>query len=127
MQIDAASQPLIYVVAWLVLVAVVFAGAIWKALRDLRRARMAAAALAAREIAVIEETVRSTGFGAVCIVLLLIVIAASGVGYTKAVTVFQQIEIGVGFIGSLIVLGLGAALGRRRSYTVYRSEQRESD
>ena len=81
--------------------------------------------LAARELAIITEDIRATGGGALSFLLLLVAIFVSVVSYNTATTVFQQIEAGVGFIGSAIIFGLGIALGRRRTYTVYRSPNRQ--
>jgi hypothetical protein len=51
-------------------------------------------------------------------------IAGSSISYLMVTTVFQQIEVSVSMISGLILFGLGAALGRRRTYRIYRSENR---
>jgi hypothetical protein len=56
--------------------------------------------------------------------LLILTVLGTVFAYPQATTGFQQIEAGVSFIGGCILFGLGAALGRSRTYRVYRSEQR---
>ncbi|MBR1280351.1 hypothetical protein [Bradyrhizobium sp. AUGA SZCCT0283] len=77
-----------------------------------------------REMAVIAERVETTGGGRLCILLLVLTVIGTVIAYSQATTVFQQIQAGVSFIGGCILFGLGAALGRSRTYRVYRSEQR---
>lgn len=80
--------------------------------------------LAAREMATIVEDVRTTGFGGVCIVLLLLTVAVTTFSYLSAATVFQQIASGVSLIGGGVLFGAGAVMGRTRTYRVYRSVHR---
>jgi len=56
----------------------------------------------------------------------LVVLTALGsfVMFAASNTVFQQIEAGVLWIGGTIMFGIGAVLGQRRSYTIYRSIHR---
>lgn len=79
----------------------------------------------ARELAEMVEEVRLTWVGALCPVLLVIVAFVAAAGYARAVTILQQIEAGIAFLGAAVILGLGVAVGRRRTYRIYRSDQRE--
>lgn len=83
-----------------------------------------AASLESRELAVMVEDVKTTRFGAFCIVMLVVNVFVTWLSYTSAQTVFQQIQIGVALIASTMLFGLGAALGRRRTYRIYRSKHR---
>jgi cytochrome b561 len=83
-----------------------------------------ASQLQARELAKITEEISMTGWGGFCVVMLVLTVAGSIGSYAAAKTVFQQIEAGVSLMAGLILFGLGSALGRRRTYTIYRSEQR---
>jgi hypothetical protein len=82
------------------------------------------AALQDRELAVIVERVEVTVGGSLCTLLLIVTIIGTIFAYSKATTVFQQIEAGVSLIGGCILFGLGTALGRSRTYRIYRSERR---
>lgn len=75
----------------------------------------------ATEIATIEEDVRLTGWGVFSLMLLILSVAFTAFAGMAAKTVFQQIEAGVSMIASLLLFGLGVALGRRRTYRIYRS------
>lgn len=77
------------------------------------------------ELAIITENIRMTAWGLLCVIMLIVMIVGSLVAYAHATTVFQQIEAGVSLIAGVLLFGLGVALGRRRSYTIYRSQQRE--
>lgn len=103
--------------------AIIIIGLVLNAMVGARRRREQFDALKQREFAVMVEEVNSTGWGAFCIMMLVLTVLASVFGYNVAKTVFQQIEAGVTLIAGLILFGLGAALGRRRSYRLYRSEQ----
>lgn len=105
-------------------VAIVLIGLAVNAAMMIRRRREAERALQARELAVMVEDVRITGGGAICWVALAITVFGAIAGYNAAKTVFQQIEAGVSLIAGVMLFGLGAALGRRRTYRIYRSEQR---
>jgi ABC-type multidrug transport system fused ATPase/permease subunit len=86
--------------------------------------RQQESALASRELAVIAEEIRTTGGGGFCIAMLILTVTGSSISYLMVTTVFQQIEVSVSMISGLILFGLGAALGRRRTYRIYRSENR---
>lgn len=82
--------------------------------------------LAARELATIVEEIQITAGGVICFILLIGTIVLAISAYSTAATVFQQIEAGVSLIAGCILWGLGVALGRRRTYRIYRSERREA-
>lgn len=123
---DLASQTATFaaIVAAVVL-AFVIALAIWRINRDIRRHRAALQSVRERELATISEDVKLTAVGLLSVVLLVVTIFTTAAAYSRATTVLQQIEAGVAFLGACVILGLGAALGRRRTYTIHRSEQRE--
>jgi hypothetical protein len=89
--------------------------------RPLMRRRQENAVLARQETAVIVEQVRSTVGGAISAFFLLLTWVASIVVYAASNTVFQQIEAGVALVAGTILCGLGVALGRRRTYRIYKS------
>jgi chromate transport protein ChrA len=99
--------------------------AIWRLARDAARARREHDDLVARELAVIEEKISATPAGVLCVVMIFVVLIWTLQVEGRATTVFQQIEAGVALIAGLILFGLGAALGRRRRYVIYRSEHRK--
>jgi hypothetical protein len=83
------------------------------------------AALAAREPAVIVRDTQVTSGGVICFTLLILTVASTIFAYSRAITVFQQIEADVSLIsGSSILFGLGVALGRKRTFRIYPSEHR---
>ena len=75
--------------------------------------------LRVREVATIVEDVKVTGAGSVCWFLLGLTALLSCAGYYSVETVAQQVGLGVLLVIGLCIFGLGAALGRRRTYTVY--------
>jgi hypothetical protein len=81
--------------------------------------RQQEAFLRVREVATIVEKVRMTGAGSICWFLLGTSALFWCVAYYSAETVAQQVGLGVLLAVSLSIFGLGAALGRRRTYTVY--------
>lgn len=107
------------------LVAIVAALIIGIIAYEVRRARRAREALEARELAVIEEEVRTTGVGVISLLLLVACTLGSASALIGATNVVQQIGAGVLLIAGAVLFGLGAALGRRRTYRIYRSENRE--
>jgi hypothetical protein len=60
----------------------------------------------------------------VCQALLGLTLLAGFASFSSAANVIQQIVIGVGMLAGLGLFGLGAALGRKRTYRIYRSEHR---
>jgi hypothetical protein len=92
----------------------------------MRQRRQQEALLRVREVATIVEEIRMTGAGRICWVLLgSIALFSCAVGYYYLVeTVVQQIRLGMLVVVGLFVFGLGAALGRRRTYTVYQHRVR---
>ncbi|AVT76598.1 hypothetical protein RPPS3_25350 [Rhodopseudomonas palustris] len=80
-------------------------------------------AQAGQEAAVIIEHVRMTWVGIVSLMLLVLTVIGAIVAYIAARTEFQQVQAGVSLIGSVLLFGLGVALGRRRTYRVLRSER----
>lgn len=83
------------------------------------------AEMASREIAIIIEERALSGFGGICVFLLISSIVVALFSYGRASTVFQQIEAGVGLIASTVVFATGAILGMRSNYRVLRSRNRE--
>lgn len=90
-----------------------------------KRRRAREQALQAREMAVMEEEVNSTTEGKISFALLALSVLGSITIFAAAKTVFQEIEAGVMLIAGSILFGLGVALGRTRTYRIYRSEYRE--
>jgi len=88
-----------------------------------RKDRTTAAAWSRDEIATIVERVYVTGWGVFWGLVLALDCTISIVASMAATTIFQQIAAGVSLIGGAVIAGLGVALGRRRTYTVYRSRQ----
>lgn len=80
--------------------------------------------LRSREMATIVESASLSGFGGLCVVMLVLTTLIAGGMYGSAKTIFQEIAAGVGWMGFSILFGIGAVMGQRRSYTVYRSVQR---
>lgn len=119
-----SKDPRVQAVIGLVIIAVGIA-VVFFILRErivLRQQREAA--LAARELAVIVENTQVTSGGVICFALLILTIASTIFAYSKATTVFQQIEASVSLISGSILFSLGVALGRKRTYRIYRSEHR---
>jgi hypothetical protein len=108
----------------IVAVVIVLVALILNARREMLRRRAKLEALRARELAVMVEEVEATGFGMVCQALLGLTLLAGFASFSSAANVIQQIVIGVGMLAGLGLFGLGAALGRKRTYRIYRSEQR---
>lgn len=105
--------------------AIVLALTGYNMVRTVRRERRAIDQQRARELAVMVEEVSMTAGGVLCLLLLIGTVLLSVGGYAAAKTVFQQIEAGVSLMSGCIIFGLGVALGRRRTFRIYRSEQRE--
>lgn len=89
------------------------------------RRQALAEALAARELANIVEETTSTTWGSFCSGMVVVTAIGCLVLFSVATTVFQQIEVAVIWIGATIMFGIGAALGQKRSYTIYRSIHRQ--
>ncbi|WP_338688432.1 hypothetical protein V5279_23850 [Bradyrhizobium sp. 26S5] len=80
------------------------------------------------EIAEIREEVTITNWGTFSRFGLGLGILIETIALFGATSIFQQIQAGVAFIGTAIVCGLGVAMGRRRTYRVYRTASKtESD
>ena len=125
---DASNNLVGLVLISLVAVALI-AALVWTIIvlrRGARLRRLEQQALEARELAVIIEESQATIGGAVCIVALLVCVIGALFGYSRATTVFQQIEAGVSLMAGTMLFGLGASLGRSRTYRIYRSMQREA-
>lgn len=105
----------------LLLLAALIGLAIWKE----RRRRVRQRALEARELAVIIEEVATTGGGNISFAMLVLTVLGSIAVFGGAKTVFQEIAAGVLLIAGAILFGLGVALGRTRTYRIYRSEHRD--
>ena len=104
--------------------ALVIALLVWRLRQHVSAQRQETEKLRTRELAVMEEQIRLTMGGAICWVLLFVSVAVSIGAYSRAVNILQQIEAGVSLMAGILLFGLGAALGRRRVYRIYRSEQR---
>jgi hypothetical protein len=74
------------------------------------------------EIAVIKEEIEITSWGNFSRIALAIAIVIETFGVLGASNYFQAIQAGVAFIGSAILFGLGVALGRKRTYRIYRTD-----
>jgi hypothetical protein len=72
------------------------------------------------ERAVIVEEIEITNWGNFSRIGLIIAIAIETFGLLGANTVLQQTQVGVAFIGSAVLFGLGMTLGRKRTYRVYK-------
>jgi hypothetical protein len=113
--------PVIVLVGLLIVIPCVI---LYRRLYAIPREQRRAEALAARELANIIEEVKPTPGGTVCMGMVVLTAFGSFVMFVASNTIFQQIEAGVLWIGGTIMFGIGAALGQRRSYTIYRSTNR---
>jgi heme/copper-type cytochrome/quinol oxidase subunit 3 len=73
------------------------------------------------EIAVIVEHSRLTLWGIIWTIGFILMTAAAIVGGSMAATVFQQIASGISWIAGAIIFAVAFLTCRRRTYTVYRS------
>jgi hypothetical protein len=107
-------------------VSAVILGATAAMVLAIRQRRQQEEFLRVREVATIVEEIRVTGAGRICWVLLgSIALFSCAVGYYYSVeTVAQQIRLGMLVVVGLFIFGLGAALGRRRTYRVYQHQVR---
>lgn len=81
--------------------------------------------LRVRKVATIVEEIRITGAGRMSWLLLGSTAFFLCVSYYYSVeTVDQRVGLGVLLVFGLFIFGLGAALGRRRTYTVYQHRVR---
>ncbi|MGY4399878.1 hypothetical protein [Bradyrhizobium sp. USDA 3315] len=83
-----------------------------------------AASKSGAEVAEIREEITVTGWGTFSRFGLGLGILIETIALFGATSIFQQIQAGVAFIGTAIVCGLGVAMGRRRTYRVYRAESK---
>lgn len=70
-------------------------------------------------IAVIEVQSKLTGGGQFCVVMLALTILVSISLYREATTVFLQIHAGIAMIAGTLLSGLGIAVCRKTTYTVF--------
>ncbi|MCA1399358.1 hypothetical protein [Bradyrhizobium sp. BRP56] len=70
-------------------------------------------------IAVVEVQSKLTGGGQFCVVMLALTILVSASLYHEATTVFLQIHAGIAMIAGTLLFGLGIALCRKTTYTVF--------
>lgn len=111
-------------IGWIPLVLLV-AALLGVAIYAARRRRAKEDALAARELAVIVEEQTATGGGVFSMAMLVLTIGFALTIFVSAKSAIHEIEAGVVLTAGAIVWGLGIALGRKRSYRVFRSEHRE--
>jgi hypothetical protein len=71
-------------------------------------------------IARIEERITLTPSGFFFLVILMLHQLASAIYFGAAKTAFQETSAAAIWIGENVLWGLGVALGRRSTYTVYR-------
>jgi putative copper export protein len=76
-----------------------------------------------RTIASIEESIAFTGGGVIALVLLILSVALFSFAIIADTSAIRQAAYGTMLIGSVVLFGLFVALGRRRTYTVYRPPQ----
>jgi hypothetical protein len=84
-------------------------------------AKFAAVAALGTEFSVIKEEIEITSWGNFSRIALGIAIVVTTFALLGASNIVQQIQAGVSFIGSAILFGLGVALGRKRTYRIYRT------
>lgn len=89
--------------------------------RILQRQHLTEAKFKGDQIAFIVEETKATPVGAICIGLLFMTVLLSLGSYAAAKNIIQQIEAGISLLGGTVLFGLGAALGRRRTYHIMRS------
>lgn len=84
--------------------------------------------MADQPIAEIREQITFTPGGRICLIFLVLNTLLCGFGWFALNGAVQQAAVGTAWIAGNVLWGLGAALGRRRTYTVYRvlpSQQHE--
>lgn len=79
------------------------------------------------ELATIRETIVLTSGGGLALVLMVLHNILIVVTFFTARTVLQETVMLLGWIGGNLLLGLGVALGRRRTYTAYRGRSLRDD
>lgn len=71
-------------------------------------------------IASIEEDVRFTFGGAVCVFMMVVVAIGAVLGVVAAKGAFQEAAMGAMAVAAFVAFGVGVIVGRRRTYRVYR-------
>jgi hypothetical protein len=122
---ELKQNPTLGIILLLVVALIVFGVGTANSMRALRRQREAEAALAARELAVIVEENKVTAGGTFSMLMLVLTILFAVGIFVSAKSAIHEIEAGVVLTAGSVVWGLGIALGRRRTYRVFRSEHRE--
>lgn len=82
-----------------------------------------AQALARSEIATIVEHWDLTGWGTLWTIIFMFASVVAFIGGTLAKTVLQEIEASISLLSTLLLFGIAFGTMRKRSYTIYRSEQ----
>ena len=122
---ELKQNPTLGIVLLIVVALIVFGVGTANSMRVLRRQREAEAILAAREMAVIVEEYKVTAGGTVSLLMLILtVLVAVGI-FVSAKSAIHEIEAGVVLTAGSVIWGLGIALGRKRTYRIYRSEHRD--
>lgn len=77
------------------------------------------------ELAQIIETISATPAGGFCMLMLLLHQVGCFAAFGTSTNVIQEATIACLWIGGNVLWGLGVALGRRRTYVVYRDVPRD--
>ena len=78
-------------------------------------------------LAVIREKVEFTGWGLLSAIMVVINTAAATAWWQTTISAPQEAVVALIWLGGTAFFGLGAALGRRRTYTVFRINETEKD